>query len=304
MDPTTIPATTVAERLGTDPETGLVGAEAARLLASHGPNTLVRRAPTPWWRKALHQFADPLVYLLLVAVAVSVIAWVIEGADGLPVDALVIVAVLLLNAAIGLAQERRAEDAVAALSRLTAATATVVRDGGLVQVPAAELVPGDLLHLSEGDAVGADGRLVSVSGLRVLESALTGESEAVTKDPRPLAAPAGIGDRGLIAGTAALTVGRTVGFTTLVLAQLFNAFNSRSMTASVFSGLFANRWLWAAAGLAILLQVAITEVGWLQVAFQTASLSPAQWLISVACASTVLWVEELRKLVLRILRRP
>jgi len=84
---------------------------------------------------------------------------------------------------------------------------------------------------------------------------------------------------------------------------LFNAFNSRSMTASVFSGLFANRWLWAAAGLAILLQVAITEVGWLQVAFQTASLSPAQWLVSFVCASTVLWVEEARKLVFRALRR-
>jgi magnesium-transporting ATPase (P-type) len=108
---------------------------------------------------------------------------------------------------------------------------------------------------------------------------------------------------GLIDGTASLTVGRTVGFTTLVLAQLFNAFNSRSMTASAFSGMFANRWLWAAAGVAILLQVAITEVGWLQVAFQTASLSPAQWLVSFACASVVLWVEELRKLVVRARRR-
>jgi magnesium-transporting ATPase (P-type) len=108
---------------------------------------------------------------------------------------------------------------------------------------------------------------------------------------------------GLLDGTASLTVGRTVGFTTLVLAQLFNAFNSRSMTASVFAGLFANRWLWAASGVAILLQVAITQVGWLQVAFQTAALSPVQWLVCFACASVVLWVEELRKLVVR-LRRP
>ena len=194
-DPTTIPAAAVAERLGTDLDAGLIGSEAAQRLASHGPNALVRRAPTPWWRKVLHQFADPLVYLLLVAVVVSVMAWVMEGGEGLPVDALVIVAVLVLNAAIGLAQERRAEDAVAALARLTAASATVVRDGRLEQVPASDLVPGDLLHLSEGDAVGADARLVSVSGLRVLESALTGESEAVAKDPAPLAAAAGIGDR-------------------------------------------------------------------------------------------------------------
>jgi magnesium-transporting ATPase (P-type) len=108
---------------------------------------------------------------------------------------------------------------------------------------------------------------------------------------------------GLIPGTDSLTVGRTVGFTTLVLAQLFNAFNSRSMTASVFHGLFANRWLWAAAAVAIVLQVAITEVGWLQVAFQTAPLSPVQWLVSFACASSVLWAEEARKLVVRARRR-
>ena len=155
MDPTTIPAADVAERLGTDPDAGLTAAEAAQRLASHGPNALVRHAARPWWRKVLHQFADPLVYLLLVAVAVSVVAWFAEGAEGLPVDAIVIIAVLVLNAGIGLAQERRAEDAVAALARLTAATATVVRDGRLEQVPATDLVPGDLLHLSEGDAVGA-----------------------------------------------------------------------------------------------------------------------------------------------------
>ncbi len=108
---------------------------------------------------------------------------------------------------------------------------------------------------------------------------------------------------GLVEGTSSLTVARTVGFTTLVLAQLFNAVNARSMTASAFSGLFANRWLWAAAGLAILLQVAITQVGWLQVAFQTAALTPAQWLLSLACASVVLLVEEARKLVVRTRRR-
>ncbi|HEX5336458.1 MAG TPA: cation-transporting P-type ATPase, partial [Propionicimonas sp.] len=108
MDPTTIPAAVVAERLGTDPDTGLTAAEAGHRLATHGPNVLVRHAAKPWWRKVLHQFADPLVYLLLVAVAVSVVAWFAEGAEGLPIDAIVIVAVLVLNAAIGLAQERRA----------------------------------------------------------------------------------------------------------------------------------------------------------------------------------------------------
>lgn len=194
-DPTTIPAVAVARFLDTDPDTGLTSEEAARRLLAHGPNTLLARNRQPWWLRLLRQFTDPLVYLLLVAVAISAVAWAAEGASGLPVDVLVIVAVLVLNATIGFAQEAKAEGAVAALARLTAATATVVRDGRLVSVPAAELVPGDLLHLSEGDAVGADARLVSASGLRVLEAALTGESEAVSKDPAPLAAPAGVGDR-------------------------------------------------------------------------------------------------------------
>jgi magnesium-transporting ATPase (P-type) len=194
-DPSTVPADAVVERLGTDPERGLTAAQAAERLERDGPNALVRRKAVPWWRKVLHQFADPLVYLLLVAVAVSAVAWVAEGATGVPIDVLVILAVLLLNAVIGLAQERRAEDAVAALARLTAASATVIRDGELREVPAAELVQGDLLHLAEGDAVGADARLVVVSGLRVLESALTGESEAVSKDPAPLARAAAVGDR-------------------------------------------------------------------------------------------------------------
>ncbi len=185
----------VAERLGCDPEAGLTRADAAGRLAAHGPNTLRAAAETPLWRRVLHQFADPLVYLLLVAVVISGVAWVADGAQGAPVDVLVILAILIANAVIGLVQEQRAKDAVAALGRLTAASATVVRDGRLQQVPADDLVPGDLLALAEGDAVGADARLVSCSGLRVLEAALTGESEAVAKDPAPLAAPAGIGDR-------------------------------------------------------------------------------------------------------------
>lgn len=194
-EPTTLPGTVVAERLGTDPGVGLTSADAARRLAEFGSNTLRPTPPVPWWRRVLRQFADPLVYLLLAAVAISAVAWGVEGAIGWPVDVLVIVAVLLLNATIGLVQERRAEDAVAALAQLTAATASVVRDGRPQRVPAADLVVGDVLDLSEGDAVGADARLLSASGLRVLESALTGESEAVNKDPAPLAGPAAVGDR-------------------------------------------------------------------------------------------------------------
>jgi len=194
-EPTTIPADAVAEHLRTSPEAGLTSADAAGRLRENGPNELLPRPRTAWWLRVLRQFSDPLVYLLIAAVAISLGAWVVEGAQGWPVDVIVILAVLVANAAIGLVQEGRAEGAVAALARITAASARVVRDGRVQQVPAADLVIGDVLDLSEGDAVGADARLLSASGLRVLESALTGESEAVARDPAPLAASAPVGDR-------------------------------------------------------------------------------------------------------------
>ena len=208
-DPSLLPGAAVARLLGTDPDAGISTAEAAARLVRYGPNALRPSPAVPLWRRALRQFADPLVWLLLVAVAISAAAWLAEGGHGAPVDVLVILAILLANAAIGLVQEQKAADAVAALARLSAATATVVRDGRLHHVPAADLVPGDLLELAEGDAVGADARLLGCTGLRVLEAALTGESEAVAKDPAPLAAPAGIGDRlnSVFRGTAVVQGG-------------------------------------------------------------------------------------------------
>ncbi|MCW5954058.1 MAG: hypothetical protein KIT69_17545, partial [Propionibacteriaceae bacterium] len=191
-DPSLLPASDVAAAVGVDPASGLADAEAAARLAGNGPNELRSAPPVPLWRKVLTQFADPLVYLLLVAVAISVVAWAVEGAEGVPVDAIVIVAVLLANAAIGLAQEAKAADAVAALRKLTVATSTVVREGRLVRVPTTELVVGDVLALSEGDSVGADARVVEASALTVSEASLTGESEPVGKDPSPLAEPAAL----------------------------------------------------------------------------------------------------------------
>jgi len=136
-DPTTSTAAEVTSGLGTDPDRGLSSQEAARRLAADGPNELRTAPGVPWWRRLLAQFQDPLVSLLLVAVLISLVAWAGEGAGGAPVDAIVILAVLLLNAVIGLVQEARAEDAVAALSSITAPSATVLRDGRLQTVPAA-----------------------------------------------------------------------------------------------------------------------------------------------------------------------
>jgi magnesium-transporting ATPase (P-type) len=104
---------------------------------------------------------------------------------------------------------------------------------------------------------------------------------------------------GLVEGQDALDDARTAGFTVLVLAQLFNALNARSETASAFRGLFANRWLWVAIGVSVLLQVAVVHAGFLNEAFTTVPLTPGQWVVCVLMASAVLWVSEIRKLVLR-----
>lgn len=212
-DPSLRDAADVAAELGVDPAVGLTSAEAARRLREDGPNELRAKPPVPLWRKVLAQFQHPLIYLLLGAVAISLIAWAAEGAVGVPIDATVIAAVVILNAALGLVQESRAETAVAALKSMTEASSTVLRDGELRTVPSHELVRGDILVLNEGDAVGADARLLSASALRVQEASLTGESEAVTKDPSTLPRRVPLGDRRdmVYKGTAvAQGVGRAV----------------------------------------------------------------------------------------------
>jgi magnesium-transporting ATPase (P-type) len=193
-DPTLQDARETARALGTDLERGLPTQEAARRLAELGRNELRAKPRVPHWKRFLSQFRDSLIYLLLAAVAISLIAWAIEG-QGWPIDAIVIALIVLLNAILGYVQESKAEDAVAALARMTEASSAVVRDGQKQRVPSAELVPGDVLLLGEGDAVGADARLAEAATLRVQEASLTGESEAVLKDPAPLAEPAALGDR-------------------------------------------------------------------------------------------------------------
>ncbi|MEP7300063.1 MAG: cation-translocating P-type ATPase [Caldimonas sp.] len=185
----------VAAELGTDPDRGLTPQEAARRLLEHGANELRAAPQVAAWRKFLAQFQDPLVYLLLVAIAIALVAWLIEGRVGVPVDAIVIAVIVALNAALGHAQEAKAENAVAALARMTEVTSAVLRGGQPLRVPSAELVRGDLLVLGEGDAVGADARLLEAASLRIQEASLTGESEAVLKDPATLPAPAALGDR-------------------------------------------------------------------------------------------------------------
>ncbi|MGZ8212132.1 MAG: cation-translocating P-type ATPase [Burkholderiales bacterium] len=194
-DPSILDASEVARSLGTDVERGLTAEEAARRLAEQGPNELRPVAQVPLWHKVLAQFRDPLIYLLLGAIAISIVAWIIEGRAGVPVDAIVIGLIVVTNAVLGYVQEAKAENAVAALARMTAVTSAVMRNGRPERIPSAELVRGDVLVLGEGDAVGADARLTQAASLRVQEASLTGESEAVLKDPAPLPQPVALGDR-------------------------------------------------------------------------------------------------------------
>ncbi|MGJ7496289.1 cation-translocating P-type ATPase [Variovorax sp. RT4R15] len=194
-DPSLRDAGDVASALGTDTEKGLTAQEALRRLTADGRNELRALPPAPAWRRLLAQFQDPLVYLLMVAIAIASIAWALEGGMGWPVDALVIAAIVLVNGVLGHVQQGKADNAVAALARMTEVTAAVVRDGRLLRVPGAELVRGDLLALGEGDAVGADARLVEAASLRVQEASLTGESEAVLKNVDTLRRLGPPGDR-------------------------------------------------------------------------------------------------------------
>ncbi len=199
-DPSLIDIADLALALGTHLERGLGAEEAATRLRADGPNELRAVPPVPVWRQALAQLQDPLVYLLGAAAAVALAAWWFEGrghqgAVGWPLDAIVITAVVVLNAVLGWLQEAKAAQAVAALARMTTATSAVLRDGAVARVPSAELVKGDLLVLAEGDAVGADARLVQAAALKLLEAPLTGESESVLKDAAPLPGHVALGDR-------------------------------------------------------------------------------------------------------------
>ena len=203
VDPSLTDADQVAQALNVDPRTGLSSDEATRRLDKFGPNELASAPPVPKWKKFLQQFQDPLVYLLLAATAISLVAWIIEkvnaapGAEGeaLPFDSIVIVLILIVNAILGYMQEAKAEEAVNALSEMTAPTSNVLRNGRVERINTTDIVPGDILVLGEGDTVPADGRLLAAASLRIAEASLTGESVPVGKKPATLDSAKALGDR-------------------------------------------------------------------------------------------------------------
>jgi len=193
----------VAAKLATDPVSGLSATEAARRFAENGPNLLRETKATPKWKLLARQFEDFMIWVLMGAA-------VLAGLQGEWIDTAAIVTILVLNAVLGFAQEFRAEQALAALKELSAPTAHVVRDGVESSVHASELVVGDVVVLEAGDQIPADGRLQEAAALRIIESALTGESEPVHKSTVPVSDPkASLGDRVdmVFAGTA-VAVGR------------------------------------------------------------------------------------------------
>ncbi len=167
---------------------GLATGEAAERLHTHGPNALRKGKPVSPLAILARQFESLVIWVLIVAAAVS-------ASLGEMIDGIAIIAIVALNAVIGFFQEYRAEKAAAALARLAAPRARVIRDGRAQVLPAAAIVPGDVLVLEAGDLVAADSRLLEASVLRTTEAALTGESEPVEKRPGVFPLETAIADR-------------------------------------------------------------------------------------------------------------
>ena len=168
----------VNTRLATGKD-GLTNREAAERLARFGPNAVESEREDPWWTLALHQLRDPLIYILLFAAGVT---FLLRDYT----DTGVILAAVVLNGVIGFVQEYRARQAMRALARLSAPRAVVIREGTERQIASKDLVPGDVVVLASGSRVPADLRLTYARELEVDESALTGESMAVSKSTEPL----------------------------------------------------------------------------------------------------------------------
>ena len=171
-------AETVISELSSDAN-GLTSGEAERRLAEHGKNKLAEGKKDSIIKQLLKQLADPMIIILLVAAAISGVLAVTQGESF--ADVIIILAVVIVNAVLGVYQENKAEKAIEALQEMSAATSKVLRDGKIVSVRSEELTIGDVVLLEAGDAVPADGRIIENASLKIEEAALTGESVPVSK---------------------------------------------------------------------------------------------------------------------------
>ncbi len=161
-------------------ELGLSSEQAAQRLEKYGPNKLKEAEKATWLQKFMAQLKDPMLIILMIAAAVSALTGMLSGENEWA-EVIIILAVVLLNAILGVIQESKAEAAIEALQTMTAATCKVLRDGKMVSLHSDELVPGDVVILEAGDAVPADGRIIECASLKIEEAALTGESVPVNK---------------------------------------------------------------------------------------------------------------------------
>lgn len=189
----------VLDELGADPERGLSSAEVAERLGRYGLNELPKGKQVTWAQLLLRQFANPLIYILVIAAAITAGIWRYEivtlGHSEVWVDTLVIMMAVIINVSISFYQEYQAGNIFKALAKMVTFKAHVVRGGEIREIDSTQIVQGDIILLEPGMKVPADVRLLSVRGLRVNEALLTGESGAVTKQIDRVDEEAGIGDR-------------------------------------------------------------------------------------------------------------
>ncbi len=197
-----MPVEAVLKQLDTS-ENGLSRAEAARRLEQYGPNTLKEEKKISPWEILFGQFKNFLIILLIAATVISLFL-------GETLDAIVIFAIVIASALLGFYQEFRAEKAMEALKAMSSPTASVIRDGEEVEIPSADVVPGDIMVLTAGDRMPADGRLIEAVNTRIDEASLTGESTAVSKEAlRVHAEDTPIGDRkNMVFAATIMTYGR------------------------------------------------------------------------------------------------
>jgi Ca2+-transporting ATPase len=209
--PHRLPAAAVVAQLASDASRGLSADEARRRLHEHGHNELKSAPETPWWRRLAEQFENFLVIILLVATVISMIEWLLQDPreSALPYEAIVIMAIVVLNALLGFVQESRAEKSVRALMALAAPESTVVRDGERQRIQTRDIVPGDILMVEAGDKIAADARIVDDANLHTDEAPLTGESMPVAKEAKAIDKDVGIGDRrNMLYSSTVATYGR------------------------------------------------------------------------------------------------
>ncbi len=200
--------------LKTDAAKGLTATEASARLEKVGKNTLGEEKKVPLWKRFAAQFADAMVIILIAAAGLSAFMAMSnnEGIDGW-IDVIVILAIIILNAVLGVYQEGKADQALAALKKMSSPKTKVIRDGAVTVIDSEDIVPGDIISIDAGDSIAADIRLITSSSLKAEEASLTGESVPVDKNADEVLAPdCSIGDRSnmLFMGTA-VTYGRATG---------------------------------------------------------------------------------------------